>query len=82
MPQFKNCQATVYMAINDDAGTVTYINSYNGSPRASFDPADYTYPIKKKVVTKKIEEMAELDVIDWPTFITNAAGRRRSRKTK
>lgn len=84
---FGNCDAVCFLALNEIAGTATYINAYGkkGSgevqPRSSFDPATYTYPIKLKVIDKKMNEMEEVEPDSFPSFITNAhAAKRRGRK--
>jgi hypothetical protein len=82
MDEFRNCEAWAWMAINDKEGTVTYGNSYGpdyGAFRASYQPEVYTFPIKEKVVAKKIDTMKELDPDQWPSFFTTA-GRKRKGK--
>jgi hypothetical protein len=92
MEEFKNCRAFAWMILNEQAGTVTYANSYgqegDGMPRASYDPAVYTYPIKEKVIAKKLDQYTEVEDRDeWPTWISFAAApvavpAKRSRKAK
>ena len=82
MAEFKNCKATCWLLFNEKAGTVTFANSYNSeTPKSSYDASHYTYTYNPKVHDKKMDEMTELDVTDWPAWITNAAGRK-TRKTK
>jgi hypothetical protein len=87
MTEFKNIDAWAWMAISEQHGTVTYGNSYGpdfGQFRASYDPSVYTYPIKEKVVAKRMEIYRELDdVTEWPSFFTTAGPtKRRGRKSK
>ena len=75
MPQFKNCKAEVYMAVNEKDKTVTFMNVYNGLLKASYQPAHYTYEFNPKVHNQKMEEMKELEVVDFPSFVVNAHAR-------
>ncbi len=79
---FKNTEAHVLMAINDDAGTVTYLNTYcSGLLPQSYDASHYTYPLVEKKVNKKIKEMIEIEVTDWPSYVVQAgATTKKSRK--
>lgn len=81
MPQFKNCKAEVYLAVNDNTKTTTYMNVYNGILPISYDPATYTYAINEKVLAKKLEEMAEVEDRDeWPTFVISAGAAKTTRR--
>ena len=82
LDQFKNCKAVMMIAVNDNAGTFTTMNVYNDNLPASFRPEIYTYAIKQPKLDRKLEEMREIEVDEFPPFVTNAAGRKRSRKTK
>jgi hypothetical protein len=72
MPEFTNCRAACWMAVNEVAGTVTYANTYNDRLKASYDPAHYTFPAKPAVVARKAVAMEEVDVTDWPEFVVAA----------
>jgi hypothetical protein len=91
MEEFKNCQAWAWMAINTKTNTVTYANSYGpefGQIKASYDPTHYTYPIKQKIIDKKLIEYQELESpADWPRFFTTysekpSATTKKNRKDK
>jgi len=77
MPQFKNCKAEMYMAVNEKEQTVTFMNVYNGLLKASYQAAHYTYAFNPKVHNKKMEEMEEVEVVDFPPFVVNAHSRRK-----
>ncbi len=83
MSEFKNTKASVMVAVNDVAGTVTYLNLYrDGHLPASFDPAIYTYPITPKLAKKLDGDFREIEDRDeWPEFIKSAA-RRKVKTTK
>ena len=71
-----------WMILNEAAGTVTYCNTYHNAPRASYDPATYTYSLEGrvlKVATKKMDEFVEVEVTDWPSFITPAKRKAKSK---
>ncbi len=78
MPEFKNCIAFAWCIINSNRNTVTYANSYGQKvdetmPRASYSPDAYTYPIKERVIAKKMEEYEEVeDRAEWPKWIVPA----------
>jgi len=84
MKEFKNCQAFCWLLVNKIAGTHTTVNSFNGdTPKYSFDPATYTYPTKNpQAIERKIAQdgFEELDVTEWPEWITNAHAGKRRRK--
>jgi hypothetical protein len=93
MPEFKNCQAFCWLIINDKTGNYTSANSYNGeTPKHSYDPGTYTYELTEKTqkhVQKKLltQGYSEIEVTEWPTWITNVAGTpekatKRGRKSK
>ena len=70
MIEFKNTEAAVFMAINDDKNTVTYLNTYKGGILpASYNPETYTYILKEKVIAKKLVDMIEIERTEWPPFI-------------
>jgi hypothetical protein len=78
------CPAYVWLLLGQD--TVTFCNTYNEEmvPKASWKPETYTYAYKPKVHDPKMEDMQEIDVTDWPNWITNIAGatkRRGGKKT-
>jgi hypothetical protein len=80
LQQFKNTDAAVLVAVNDHAGTVTYLNTYRaGELPASYDPKYYTFQINEKKLAKKIEQMAEVEVTEWPPFVAPAVRSRRGR---
>lgn len=83
MPEFKNCHAECWMLVNEQAGTYTFANTYNSQLKASYDAEHYTYQLTNKAqkkVAKKAEEMIEVEVTEWPTWITNAhASKRKAR---
>ena len=70
------CKAETWIILHEQRKTVTYANSYNDVLKASFNPEHYTYPIKEKVVAAKMEAMQEVEVTEWPEWITSAAPRR------
>lgn len=90
MEEFKNCTAYAWMILREDIGTVCYANSYGAKgsdltmPRSSWDPATYTYPIKEKVIAKKMNEYVELEEREeWPEWIVPAAvATKKARKGK
>jgi hypothetical protein len=77
MPQFKNCKAETYMAVNEKNQTVTFVNVYNGLLKASYQPDHYTYAFNPKLHNEKMEEMEEVEVVDFPSFVVNAHSRRK-----
>lgn len=79
MDHFKSIEAIAYAAINDNAGTVTYVNLYGGKLTASYRPEPYTFQITPKT-TKKLEDgWVEVPADEWPEVIAHA---RPARKTK
>jgi hypothetical protein len=77
MPEFRNCKAEMYMAVNEKDQTVTFMNVYNGHLKASYQPDHYTYAFNPKVHNKKMEEMEEVELVDFPPFVVNAHARRK-----
>jgi hypothetical protein len=75
MPEFKNCHAECWMLVNEQAGTYTFANTYNSQLKASYHAGHYTYQLtdkSQKKVAKKSEDMIEVEVTEWPAWITNA----------
>lgn len=74
-----------WMLLNEVAATVTYCNTYHGSPRASFNPDTYTYPLTgwaQKQATKKMELFTEIeDREEWPTWTSSAVPMPKAEKT-
>lgn len=77
--QGNQCNANMWMILNDTHNTVTYSNTYSEEnlPKASYNPETYTYPIKEKVIKPKLESMIQVEPDQWPPFVTHA---KRSRK--
>jgi hypothetical protein len=73
------CPAYVWLLLDLGQGTVTFCNTYNEEmvPKTSWKPETYTYVYKPKVHDPKMEDMEEIDVTDWPSWITNIAGAKR-----
>lgn len=82
MPEFKNTRAECWLLWNEVAGTVCFCNTYGGLLKASYNPEHYTFSYKAKVHDSKMEAMKEIDVTDFPQWITNAHARRRAVKAK
>jgi len=84
VPEFQKCKAECWLLITDT--TYTFANTYNDQLKASFDAKHYTYALTdaaKKKVEKKLEaDFVEIDVTDWPAWITNAAAAKRTRKAR
>jgi len=89
MTEFTNCKAYCWLLINEANNTYSFANSYNGeTPKASFEPKHYTYDLSdkaQKLIDKKLADAnigyEEIEVTDWPAWITNAAGTKKTRKT-
>jgi hypothetical protein len=82
--QGNQCLARTWLLFNEPEQVVTVANTYHENllPNASYDPATYTYPYKAKVHDPKMEAMEKVDVTEWPSWITNAAGaKRRGRRS-
>lgn len=84
MPEFKNCKAECWMLINGEE-SYTFANTYNGLLKSSYDATHYTYPLNPKShkkVNAKAEQMEEVEVTEWPTWIVNAAPKRGRKSSK
>jgi hypothetical protein len=79
--QGNGCKAEAWMILHEPRISVAYANTYNDLLKASYNPEQYTYPIKEKVVAAKMEAMEEVEVTEWPEWITSADPKR-SRKSK
>ena len=84
MPEFKKCKAECWLLIAES--TYTFANTYNDQLKASYAAKHYTYDLTdkaKKKVEKKLEtDFVEVDVTEWPAWITNATASKRTRRAK
>jgi hypothetical protein len=84
MPEFKKCKAECWLLIAET--TYTFANTYNDQLKASFDAKHYTYALNDKSrrkIDKKLEvDFVEVEVTEWPAWITNAAATKRTRRAK
>jgi hypothetical protein len=76
MPEFKNCEAIAWAAVNETTGTVQYANLYNGKLTPKYNAVAYTFALKPKTQKKLDDGWHEIEVTEWPELFAQAPRKR------
>jgi hypothetical protein len=61
--------AEKWIAINERAGTMTFVNTYDGKTGSGYDVDSFTFPLDLKRLNKKRIGMEEVSVNDCPVCV-------------
>lgn len=66
----KTTKAETWIAVNEQAGSMTFINTYDGKTGAGYDAETFTFRLDPKKLTEKSVGMEQVDVSECPVCVS------------